>query len=115
NVTVRNTGKRAGDEVAELYLRPLPGSGSLTAAAGATEQPMPRIELEGFQKVMLSPGQSKELSFTLTQNQLHLVNTQGQRTVNPGGWDVFVGGEQPNPEDASAVPFNGVRTKVRTP
>ena len=91
--TVQNIGSRAGDEVAELYLRPAPDSSSRQIS---DDQPMPRLVLAGFQRIPLTSGQSKVVSFTLTRKQLLLVNAQGSRSLNPGTWQVYVGGSQPD-------------------
>ena len=88
-------GARAGDEVAELYLRPAPDKPD-AARRIAPGQPMPRLELAGFRRVTLAPRQSKTVTFTLTPDQLRLVNAQGERNLQPGTWQVYVGGRQPD-------------------
>lgn len=100
--TVRNAGTRAGDEVVELYLRPSPGAPTRTTGPG---QPMPRLILAGFRRLPLAPGQSRTVSLTLRPEQLRLVNAQGVRTIQPGAWEVYIGGSQPDP----AVPGAGLR------
>ncbi len=85
-VTVKNTGKVAGDEVAELYLLPpAEGNGGLS----------PKQQLEGFQRVMLKPGESRKISFTLSPRQPSEVDAQGTRAVQPGMYAIAVGGSQP--------------------
>ena len=91
-VQVENTGARAGDEVAELYLRPAPTTAGAEIAPG---QPMPRLVLAGFVRGSFAPHQKRAVSFTLTPEQLRLVNAQGKRDLQPGRWQVFVGGSQP--------------------
>ena len=102
---VRNTGTRAGDEVVELYLRPAPSAQTRTTGPG---RPMPRLILAGFQRIPLAPGQSRRVSLTLRPEQLRLVNAQGDRTIQPGAWEVYVGGRQPDLA-APPVPGSGVR------
>jgi beta-glucosidase len=80
--TVRNDGKMAGDEVAELYL----------AAAGAQGNPA----LRGMSRVHLAPGESRTVSFMLTPRDLSTVNQQGKRSIQPGEYSVMVGGAQPS-------------------
>jgi beta-glucosidase len=81
-VTVRNDGKFAGDEVAELYLvRP-----------GAPGNPV----LRGMARVHLAPGTSQTLPFTLTPRDLSAVDQQGRRAVEPGEYSVMIGGAQPS-------------------
>ena len=111
-VTVRNAGSRAGDEVAELYLRPVPAQGGSRLIA--PDQPMPRLVLAGFQRVHLNPGESKDVSFSLTPYQLHLVNAKGERTLDPGQWQVFVGGHQPMITDGGAADPTCVSAIMKT-
>ena len=81
-VIVRNDGKLAGDEVAELYLtRP-----------GVQGNPV----LRGIARVHLAPGESQRVSFTLTPRDLSAVDQQGRRTVQPGEYSVMIGGAQPS-------------------
>jgi beta-glucosidase len=80
-VTVRNTGKRAGDEVVQLYLRDEVASVTRPVAA-----------LRGFARVSLAPGQAREVSFTLDQEDFALLDASWQRVVEPGSFTVFVGG-----------------------
>ncbi|MEI6644861.1 MAG: glycoside hydrolase family 3 C-terminal domain-containing protein [bacterium] len=80
-VTVKNTGTRAGDEVAQLYLVPP----TVTA-------PRPRLMLRGFQRVSLQPGESKHISFTVPDEKLAFWNTETKRLdVAHGEWGVQVG------------------------
>jgi beta-glucosidase len=79
--TVTNGGKRAGVEVAQLYVRDMVGS--LTR---------PVKELKGFQKVELAPGQSREVTFTLTPADLAFYTAAGKWEAEPGAFEVFVGG-----------------------
>jgi beta-glucosidase len=79
--------------VAELYLRPAPND---QVRQIAPDQPMPRLVLAGFQRISLAPGASSVVKFTLKPQQLLLVNAQGVRALQPGTWQIFVGGSQPN-------------------
>ena len=90
---VKNTGKLAGDEVVQLYLRPDPDGIPREIEPG---QSMPRLILSGFQRVHLEPGESKTVSFTIRHDQLLLFNAQGEKMSQPGTWQVFVGGGQPD-------------------
>ena len=80
---VRNTGRRAGDEVAQLYL-------DFPDVEG-----LPRIALRGFQRVHLAPGERRVLEFDLDPRALSAVTPEGQRQVFAGNYRVFVGGGQP--------------------
>jgi beta-glucosidase len=81
-VTVTNTGKRAGTEVVQLYVRDLVGSVT-----------RPVRELKGFQKVELQPGQSREVTFTLEPaRDLAFFTAASRWEAEPGGFEVCVGG-----------------------
>jgi beta-glucosidase len=78
-----NTGGRAGDEVAELYLN-------------FPDQPgAPKVALRGFQRVHLGPGERRTVTFDLSPRDLSAVTTEGQREVMPGNYRVTVGSGQP--------------------
>ena len=77
-VRITNTGRRSGDEVAQLYV------GDPASAQEPPEQ------LKGFQKVSLAPGQSTQVTFQLTQAELAVWNSGW--TVQPGQYRVMVGG-----------------------
>jgi len=89
-VTVTNTGKREGDEVAQLYL-------SFPNVAGA-----PLRALRGFQRVHLNPGESRKVRFELKDRDLSMVSEAGEPIIAEGKYSVSVGGGQPN-TDAPAV------------
>lgn len=80
-VTVRNTGARAGDEAVLLYTR----------QHFASTTPYVR-RLRGFQKVALAPGESRTLTFVLTADDLRSVDRDGRMTLEPGAFDLMVGG-----------------------
>jgi beta-glucosidase len=78
-----NTGARAGDEVAELYLN-------------FPDQPgAPKVALRGFQRVHLNPGEHRTVTFELSPRDLSAVTVDGQREVMPGNYRVTVGSGQP--------------------
>jgi beta-glucosidase len=83
-VTVTNSGKRAGDEVAQLYL-------SFPAVAGA-----PLRALRGFQRVHLEAGASQKLYFELRARDLSMVTEGGEPIVAEGQYAISVGGGQPD-------------------
>jgi beta-glucosidase len=84
---VRNAGSVAGDEVAELYLiPPHDGNGGLS----------PNLQLEGFQRFHLAPGQIKHVIFKLDPRQLSEVDANGTRAVQPGSYKLSIGGSQPD-------------------
>ncbi|NRA28955.1 MAG: beta-glucosidase BglX [Parvularculaceae bacterium] len=81
SVRVRNTGKAAGEEVVQLYIRDHVASVS-----------RPVRQLKGFEKVSLDPRQAQRVTFQLTSEELGFYNGRGEFVVEPGDFDVFVGG-----------------------
>jgi beta-glucosidase len=75
-----NTGSRAGDDVAQLYIH---------EAGTSILQPVRR--LDGFKRVTLAPGQTRTITFALGPASLGFYNNQGQFNVEPGSVDVWVG------------------------
>ena len=95
DVDVSNTGERAGDEVAQLYLvPPASGNGGLS----------PKLQLVSFQRVSLRPGERRTLHFTLTPRQLSEVDGEGGRSVQAGTYKLSVGGSQPADPRAATQP-----------
>jgi beta-glucosidase len=78
--TVRNTGTRAGDEVVQLYIRDV-----LASVA------RPVMELEGFSRVPLAPGESKTVTFTLGPDELRMLDRDMHWIVEPGAFRVMIG------------------------
>lgn len=81
SVTVRNTGGRAGQETVLLYTR----------QHYATVTPSMR-RLREFQKVQLQPGEARTLTFRLSTDDLRFVDRDGRTVLEPGEFDVIVGG-----------------------
>ena len=82
---VTNTGKIAGEEVAQLYLK------NLSQSSGA-----PAISLGGIQRVYLQPGEKKQVAFSLDPYQVSELNAMMQRTLVAGNWEISIGGGQPD-------------------
>jgi beta-glucosidase len=83
-VTVKNTSQVAGDEVVELYLdRPFTSPG------------MPFRTLQGFRRVHLNGGESRQITFSLAPRQLAFVDADGKLVESPGAYTISVGGHQP--------------------
>ncbi|GGA62904.1 beta-glucosidase [Edaphobacter acidisoli] len=81
SVDVTNTGSRAGDEVAQLYMR-----------EDVSTVETPRRSLEGFSRIHLLPGETKTVLFHVKQTQLAVWNAQERWAVEPGNYTVWVGG-----------------------
>lgn len=57
---------------------------------------MPKYQLKGVRKINLKPGQEKEVDFELTPRQMALIDNDGNCILEPGIFEVFVGGSQPD-------------------
>jgi beta-glucosidase len=79
-VEIKNTGARAGTETAQLYIR------AIAASAG----PRPVRELKGFQKILLQPGESRDVSFTISGKELGYYDTEGNWLVDPGKYQLWI-------------------------
>ena len=84
DVTVSNTGKVAGDEVVQLYLKFPPVKGA------------PLLALRGFQRVHLEPGASQKVHFDLKDRDLSMVTEEGQPIIAGGEYTISIGGGQPD-------------------
>jgi beta-glucosidase len=79
-VAVTNTGKRAGDEIVQLYIHDLVSSVT-----------RPVIELKDFKRISLQPGETKTVEFTITPDKLWFYDLNMKRVVEPGTFDIMVG------------------------
>ena len=93
SVTVTNTGRRAGEEVVELYVR--------DEVSSVTR---PVKELKDFGRVALAPGESKTVVFNVTPDKLAFYNLDMERVVEPGRFDIMVG--------TSSVKYRTARLEV---
>ncbi|MBK8701508.1 MAG: beta-glucosidase BglX [Saprospiraceae bacterium] len=80
SVTVKNTGKYTGKEVVQLYIRDVVGSVT-----------RPVKELKGFQKIELKAGESKEITFTITPEDLKFYNYDLKYDWEAGDFDIMIG------------------------
>jgi beta-glucosidase len=80
-VTVKNTGKVDGEEVAQLYIR--------DKIASVVR---PVKELKGFSKFSLKASEARQVEFTLTPAELGFYNNDGLFVLEPGEFDIMVGG-----------------------
>jgi beta-glucosidase len=79
-VEVKNTGKRAGEEVVQLYIRDLVGSVT-----------RPVKELKGFKKIMLKAGESQKVTFELTKKDFSFWRKDMSFGAEAGKFKIFVG------------------------
>ncbi len=95
SVDVENTGSVAGEEVVQLYLTDLEASA-----------PVPIRSLQGFRRVFLEAGAKTTVSFTLAPRQTSLIDDSFQRVIEPGWFEMSLGGKQPG--------FSGVANATTT-
>ncbi|GHT22921.1 glycosyl hydrolase [Bacteroidia bacterium] len=91
-VRITNTGKKDGDEVAQLYVSHPDQTGQ-----------KPLYALKGFQRVFLKAGQSQTVKFTLGAKELATVDRDGIIKVNPGALKLYVGGSSPSKTSAQKL------------
>jgi beta-glucosidase len=91
-ITVSNTGGYEGEEVVQLYIHDKVASVA-----------RPVRELKGFQKINLLPGESKEVVFTITNDELAFFRADMSYGSEPGEFTVFIGG---NSRDTQTAEFN---------
>jgi beta-glucosidase len=94
SVEVTNTGGREGDEVVELYIH--------QRVASVTR---PVMELRGFQRLGLKPGEMKTVEFKLRPRDLQMLNQDMHWVVEPGVFDIMVGSSS---DQTSSVPLQVV-------
>ena len=80
SVTVTNTGSRDAYEVVQLYMRD---------PAASIARPVK--ELKGFNRIMLKAGESKEVTFDITEKELSYYNAEGRQVFEPGKFDIMLG------------------------
>jgi beta-glucosidase len=93
-VEVKNAGQRLGDEVVQLYLKDVEAS-----------LPVPLLQLQGFTRIRLAPGEKQTIRFTLTAEQMTFADEDGRWVLEPGEFKVWVGGQQPD-QKISPQPAN---------
>jgi beta-glucosidase len=89
SVPIKNISKRTGDETVQVYVR--------DKVSSVTRSVM---DLKGFKRITLAPGEQQTMRFTLTPASLQMWNDKMQRVVEPGDFDIMVG---PNSVDLKTV------------
>ncbi|HEU4388958.1 MAG TPA: glycoside hydrolase family 3 C-terminal domain-containing protein [Blastocatellia bacterium] len=84
SASVQNEGGRAGDEVVQLYVTDV-----------ASSVPVPMRSLAGIKRVFLKPGERRTVSFTISPEQMSVIDDRGRRVIEPGEFAVSIGGKQP--------------------
>ena len=83
NASITNKGERAGAETVQVYVKYI-------------GEDVPNCQLKGLKKVMLNPGETKTVSFTLTPDSFGLYNEEGVKILNSGDYEIYVGTSQPD-------------------
>ena len=96
SVDVKNTGKVAGEEVVQLYIRDLVSSVT-----------RPVKELKGFKKVRLNPGETKTVSLDVLPEHLSFTNVDMEYTVEPGEFELMIGNSSRD-QDEQKIKLNVV-------
>lgn len=78
--TIKNTGNLKGEEVVQLYI---------TDRLATVARPV--MELKGFQRISLQPGETKEVSFIITPQMLSMLNADMKQVVEPGEFTIMIG------------------------
>lgn len=78
--TLTNTGKRTGDEVVQLYLK-----------SKLSTQARPVIALKGFQRIGLSPGEIRQVTFTLTPETFTHISPEMKEWIEAGEYELLIG------------------------
>jgi beta-glucosidase len=94
SVDVLNTGNREGDEVPQLYIH---------QRVSTVTQPV--MQLKGFRRISLKPGERKTVEFRLTPDLLSMLDLDMHRVVEPGMFDLMVG---PSSAETTSVPLQVV-------
>jgi beta-glucosidase len=81
SIVVSNTGQRDGDEVVQLYIH-----------QQASSIARPVKELRGFQRIHLKAGEQRRVTFCIDREHLQYLNAQGEPVLEPGLFDIMIGG-----------------------
>ena len=85
SVKVTNTGKMAGDEIVQVYIKDLEASWRV-----------PNWQLSGMKRVTLQSGETTEVTFEIRPEQLAVVTDEGESVIEPGEFEIYAGGSQPD-------------------
>ncbi len=94
SVQLENSGGRDGDETVEAYVIP------------KAEPGRPIDWLAAFEKIHLLKGETKTVRLTVDSRELSLVDADGNRSVEPGDYELYVGGGQPSTKSGVFLPFH---------
>jgi len=98
SVKVKNTGNIESIETVQLYLKDVEASVTV-----------PRWQLAGVKRIRLAAGEEKEVFFTITPRQMALINNEGRCILEPGVFEVYIGGSQP---DSRSEALTGTKVQM---
>lgn len=85
SIIIKNIGDYEADEIVQMYLNDIEASVKV-----------PRWQLKGIKVLHLKPDEQADIIFELTPEHMSLIDTDGRRIIEPGIFEVFVGGSQPD-------------------
>ncbi|MCX7711770.1 MAG: glycoside hydrolase family 3 C-terminal domain-containing protein [Clostridia bacterium] len=85
SIEIKNIGNWASDEIVQLYMKDIEASVEV-----------PRWQLRGIKRIHLAPGKETEVCFTLTPRMMALIDNDGKTVLEPGMFEVYIGGSQPD-------------------
>lgn len=85
SAVIKNIGNYEADETVQIYLKDVEASVEVA-----------KWQLKGIKILHLKPGQQEEISFELTPQHMSLIDNEGLRILEPGVFEVFLGGSQPD-------------------
>jgi beta-glucosidase len=97
-VDVKNTGERSGEEIVQLYIR--------DQISSVTR---PIKELKDFKRIALAPGETKQVSFTITPDKLKFYDSNMKEVIEPGDFDIMVG---PSSQKYETIKLTVVQRKL---
>lgn len=105
-ITVTNSGGRAGYEVVQMY----------AAHPGAGEGLMPKKQLQGFEKIYLEPGESRTVAFTLDMKDMYIFDEAAQKDIVPNGeYTIYIGKDSSDESNSARVNVSGtLESKLKT-
>jgi beta-glucosidase len=97
---ITNTGKFAGEEVAQLYI-----------SDNNASVVVPNSSLKGFKRIQLAPGESTEVTFSITPEMLKITDNEGKAILEPGEFTIVISGSSPMPISGK-LGISSVGTKI---
>ena len=85
SIKVKNAGQWESDEIVQLYLKDVEASVEV-----------PKWQLRGMKRISLKPSEEATVQFTLNSRQLALIDNEGKCVLEPGEFEIFIGGNQPD-------------------